>query len=102
MLFWVCAPRQRSYYDTSIKHTTTTKPTKTTNQKKELADLVKRLLVRRPALRLGARPGGADDVKRHAWFAGFDWAAFEARALPAPYVPKVLIIVFVCVMMRAP
>ena len=55
----------------------------------ELADLLRRLLVRRPALRLGARAGGADDVKRHAWFAGFDWAAFEARSMAPPYLPKV-------------
>ncbi|KAI8463719.1 MAG: putative cGMP-dependent protein kinase [Monoraphidium minutum] len=55
----------------------------------ELCDLVRRLLVRRPALRLGAQAGGADDVKRHPWFAGFDWAAFEARSMKAPYLPKV-------------
>lgn len=50
---------------------------------------MKRLLVRRPALRLGVQAGGADDIKRHPWFTGFDWAAFEAHTLKAPYVPKV-------------
>ena len=57
--------------------------------KQELRDLLSRLLTRRPALRLGAQAGGADDVKRHPWFAGFDWAAFEARRLPAPHAPRV-------------
>jgi len=58
-------------------------------QTKELQDLVKRLLVRRPALRLGVQAGGADDIKRHPWFGSFDWAAFEAKTMKAPYVPKV-------------
>jgi hypothetical protein len=55
----------------------------------ELQDFVKRLLVRRPVQRLGVQAGGADDIKRHPWFAGFDWAAFEARTIKAPYVPRV-------------
>lgn len=71
---------------------TRTHPNKqTTHQstQKELQDLLRRLLTRRPALRLGARAGGADDVKRHPWFAGFDWRAFEAREMAAPHVPRV-------------
>lgn len=55
----------------------------------ELCDLVKKLLVRKPAYRLGQGAGGATAIKRHAWFAGFDWAAFGKKKLKAPYVPVV-------------
>ncbi len=67
------------------------RPTDRPNRRdrQDLQDLLRRLLVRRPALRLGVQAGGAEDIKRHPWFGGFDWAAFEARSLPAPYVPKV-------------
>ena len=54
----------------------------------DLKDLVKRILVANPAQRLGALKGGAADVKEHQWFAGFDWAAFSKRTMPAPYLPK--------------
>ncbi|WIA19038.1 hypothetical protein OEZ85_003698 [Tetradesmus obliquus] len=55
----------------------------------ELRDFVKQLLVRKPAYRLGQGAGGVGDIKRHAWFAGFDWQAFEAKKLKAPYMPVV-------------
>ena len=51
--------------------------------------MVSKLLVRNPAYRLGTGKGGAADVKRHPWFGGFDWAAFSARTMRAPYVPQV-------------
>ena len=54
----------------------------------DLKDLVKRILVANPAQRLGALKGGAADVKEHQWFAGFDWAAFSKRIMPAPYLPR--------------
>lgn len=56
---------------------------------RELKDLVARLLVRNPASRLGAGPAGAADVRNHRWFHGFDWAAFRAKTMPAPYVPRI-------------
>ncbi|KAI7838861.1 hypothetical protein COHA_007362 [Chlorella ohadii] len=56
---------------------------------KELRDLVKRLLVRSTARRLGCTSGGATEVKQHPWFKGFDWDALTQRKLKAPYVPKV-------------
>lgn len=55
----------------------------------ELADLLSRLLVRKPAYRLGALAGGAEDIKKHPWFATFDWEAFKAKKLKPPYMPKV-------------
>ena len=31
--------------------------------------------------------GGCNEVKNHPWFANFDWEAFEACKLLAPYIP---------------
>jgi hypothetical protein len=45
--------------------------------------------VRKPAYRLGQGACGTADIKRHAWFAGFDWEAFAAKKLKAPYMPVV-------------
>ncbi|KDD74428.1 protein kinase, partial [Helicosporidium sp. ATCC 50920] len=56
---------------------------------RELKDLIRHLLVRQPARRLGMLQGEAADVKRHPFFAGFDWAALARRQLPAPFVPPV-------------
>lgn len=55
----------------------------------DLRDLVKRLLAVSPAARLGSGKEGAGCVKAHPWFARLDWAALEARSLPAPHVPAV-------------
>lgn len=41
------------------------------------------------AFRLGCGKLGTQEIKSHAWFSGFDWKAFAAKALPAPYIPKV-------------
>lgn len=50
-------------------------------------DLVNRLIQRDPQDRLGA--GGADEIKDHPFFDGFDWTSLEKmRAIP-PYKPKV-------------
>ena len=54
----------------------------------ELRDLIRRLLVRVPAKRLGCGPGGAVELKAHPWFRGLDWDALAARRLRAPYVPQ--------------
>ncbi|KAL6770719.1 FAP295 [Auxenochlorella protothecoides x Auxenochlorella symbiontica] len=51
-------------------------------------DLILRLLERRPARRLGMLAGRAGDIKRHAWFEGFDWDALEARKMDPPRRPK--------------
>jgi hypothetical protein len=49
-------------------------------------DLVSRLLHRDPAARLGAR--GADEIKRHPWFAPLDWGSLAAGLLDPPFVPE--------------
>lgn len=38
--------------------------------------------------RLGCN-GGLEEVKKHPYFNGFDWAALEAGTLPAPVLPNV-------------
>jgi len=52
--------------------------------------LVKALCKHEPSERLPMRKGCAG-VEEHEWFreASFDWAALDARTMPAPYVPKV-------------
>lgn len=47
-------------------------------------DCVRHLLAMDPARRLGCRRGGAGDVKRHAWFSGFDFLALAEGTLDAP------------------
>eukprot|EP00191_Tetraselmis_sp_GSL018_P002817 CAMPEP_0177614176 /NCGR_PEP_ID=MMETSP0419_2-20121207/22512_1 /TAXON_ID=582737 /ORGANISM="Tetraselmis sp., Strain GSL018" /LENGTH=708 /DNA_ID=CAMNT_0019111209 /DNA_START=131 /DNA_END=2257 /DNA_ORIENTATION=- len=51
-------------------------------------DLILRLLVRKPAKRLGMLSGRAQDIKEHKWFEGLDWDALEARKMPAPRIPQ--------------
>ena len=55
----------------------------------ECADLIGRLLRLEPTQRLGMQRHGAHDIKEHAWYKGFDWKAFEAQTMAAPYVPVV-------------
>ncbi len=52
-------------------------------------DLIKKLLVKNPAQRLGMGRSGATAVKAHPWFQGFDWNALARREMPAPFVPSV-------------
>eukprot|EP01083_Nonionella_stella_P105917 304985_1 len=52
------------------------------------ADLVRRLLRRRPIYRLGV-VAGISAIKEHPWFDGFDWDALRAGTMKAPYVPKI-------------
>ena len=55
----------------------------------ECQDLVSKLLKLDATQRLGMQRHGAQDVKEHAWYSGFDWRSFEAQAMQAPYVPVV-------------
>ena len=52
-------------------------------------DLIMRLLTFDAIHRLGNLSGGADDVKRHPFFANaaFDWEGLVAGRLAPPYVP---------------
>lgn len=37
----------------------------------------------------GDPQGGAEDIKQHRWFDGFDWEGLFARRLKAPFAPEV-------------
>lgn len=55
----------------------------------EAKALIRGLLRTRPHMRLGMLKIGADSIKCHPWFQGFDWQALLWRKMKAPYVPKV-------------
>lgn len=49
-------------------------------------DALTKYMDKTPASRLGVR-GGLDEIRRHPWFAGVDWAALESKRLTSPWVP---------------
>ncbi|KAF8064530.1 hypothetical protein HT031_003330 [Scenedesmus sp. PABB004] len=51
----------------------------------EAQDLIAQLLAKDPASRLGSR-AGAEDIKKHPWFDGVNWALLRHTA--PPYVPR--------------
>lgn len=53
-----------------------------------VSNLIKRLCKPMPTDRLGCLKGGAQDVRNHRWFKGFEWEKLYARTLRAPWVPK--------------
>jgi len=38
---------------------------------------------------LGMSTKAIGEIKSHAWFDGFDWAALKAQRIRAPYIPNV-------------
>ena len=50
----------------------------------EAKSLIKALLHRDPAKRLGASKKDAEDIKDHPFFNGINWADFLSRSVPAP------------------
>jgi protein kinase X len=53
------------------------------------ASLVSKLLTLDPSRRLGCLRDGAEDVKRHRWFASLDWEALLHLSVAPPYVPEI-------------
>jgi protein-serine/threonine kinase len=53
----------------------------------EAKDLIKQLLIRDPAQRLGVVNDG-DDIKKHPFFKSVDWQEIEDRIKDGPYVEK--------------
>ena len=51
--------------------------------------LIKKVLVADLTKIYGCLKGGAEDIKKHKWFQGFDYDALVERQLPAPIVPAV-------------
>ena len=52
-------------------------------------DLIKKLLTRRQASRIGNLSRGYVDVKEHPWFSSLDWDKLNEREIKAPFVPKI-------------
>lgn len=55
-----------------------------------MQDLIQRLLMPDSGRRLGSAAGGARDIKRHAFFRGFDWDALLRRAPLSMLLPYLL------------
>jgi len=55
----------------------------------KVKDLIKRLLTPDRAKRFGCLKNGAEDIKKHKWYKGFDWAKLEKRQVAPPMVPQV-------------
>ena len=47
------------------------------------------MLTQNPKRRLGYTSKGYEDIRRHHWYAGFDWTSFIALTLPAPHTPTI-------------
>jgi len=56
---------------------------------KDAANLVKKLLQHKPTKRLGVVAGGAQLIKDHPWFQGFNWDDLLNRKMKPSIVPKV-------------
>jgi len=52
-------------------------------------DMIARLLRTRPTKRLAVMKGGADNIRNHVWYSGFDWSALRTGEFPAPWKPEV-------------
>jgi serine/threonine protein kinase len=52
-------------------------------------DLVRKLLSPDRSKRIGNLKNGAEDIKKHKWFRGFDFATLIQRTMPSPIVPEV-------------
>jgi hypothetical protein len=61
----------------------------TTCSSSNALSLLKGLLVRDPAQRLGSGPEGAAAIKRHPFFKGLSWSKLEARQLESKFKPGV-------------
>ncbi|XP_074594217.1 cGMP-dependent protein kinase, isozyme 1-like [Brevipalpus obovatus] len=54
---------------------------------KNAINLIRRLCKENPSERIGVQKNGFHDLKRHKWFAGFDWGALVRRAIKPPIIP---------------
>lgn len=59
------------------------------NLSTEAQSLLRALFKRNPANRLGAGPGGVEDLKRHEFFATIDWEALLSKRIRPPFKPAV-------------
>ena len=56
---------------------------------KEAQDLIRKLLTRRQAARLGNLSRGHFDVREHPWFETIDWRKLTKMEIKAPWKPKI-------------
>lgn len=56
---------------------------------KEVLSLLKGLLNKNPAKRLGGGRQDAEEIKRHQYFAGVDWRMVLEKKITAPWVPTI-------------
>ena len=54
----------------------------------DACDLIDRLLVKDPLVRLGSLSGGESDILCHNWFKGLDSHAVRKRTIKAPWIPQ--------------
>ena len=52
-------------------------------------DLIRQLLMQDQKNRLGSAKGGAEDVKRHAFYKKLSWQSLLAKKIEAPFKPKI-------------
>lgn len=50
-------------------------------------DIVSKLLVRQPDMRLGNRMGGSDEIFNHPWFKSINFDVYMEKGIRAPWVP---------------
>jgi len=55
----------------------------------EARDLIRGLLRNKPTKRLGILRGGADNIRKHAWFSTFEWDKLCDGSMKAPIINKV-------------
>jgi len=55
-----------------------------------MKDLIKTLLTKDQTRRLGVLKGGAEDVKRHRFFTGFDWGGLLNMQIEPPFEPPLM------------
>ncbi|KAI8827367.1 hypothetical protein BJ741DRAFT_630436 [Chytriomyces cf. hyalinus JEL632] len=53
------------------------------------ADVIRRLLTKDPAHRLGSGPLDADEIKAHPYFADVNWTSVLRKEIPPPFVPSI-------------
>jgi len=51
-------------------------------------DIIKRLLTKDKTARLGSSKNGAEDIKKHKWYRGLNWAALYNKQMDAYIVPE--------------
>ncbi|KAF8394810.1 hypothetical protein HHK36_018746 [Tetracentron sinense] len=51
--------------------------------------LTGKLLQKEASKRLGSRPGGSEEIKRHKWFKSINWKKLEAREIQPSFRPEV-------------